>query len=147
MYFIFHIALVDGTLTMEYAPGGRFCPDLFELWLPNRQRSLLAGGTWSPGQRPFAPVPLACISLGACLCFSVGVVSEVFVVSWSGSLRQIATTLFRLWLAWEWLRVAQDMSQRRSYIAAHNVLRVLAFGANMPGYSGQGMADELLVRM
>ncbi|KAK8012084.1 short chain dehydrogenase/reductase [Apiospora arundinis] len=46
---------------------------------------------------------------------------------------------------WEWLRVAQDMSQRRSYIAAHNVLRVLAFGANMPGYSGQGMADELLI--
>ncbi|KAK6857563.1 uncharacterized protein PG998_015134 [Apiospora kogelbergensis] len=37
------------------------------------------------------------------------------------------------------------MSQRRSYIAAHNVLRVLAFGANMPGYSGQGMADELLI--
>ncbi|KAK8095127.1 uncharacterized protein PG998_014351 [Apiospora kogelbergensis] len=37
------------------------------------------------------------------------------------------------------------MSQRRSYIAAHNVLRVLAFGANMLGYSGQGTTEELLV--
>ena len=81
------------------------------------------------------------------MCFSVGVVSEVFVVSWSRTLRRIATTLFRLWLVWEWLRVAQDMSQRRSYIAAHNVLRVLAFGANMLGYSGQGTSEELLVRM
>ncbi|KAK8093285.1 uncharacterized protein PG998_014686 [Apiospora kogelbergensis] len=42
---------------------------------------------------------------------------------------------------------AQDMSQRRSFIAAHNMLRVLAFGANMLSYSGQSTADEPLVRM
>lgn len=50
-------------------------------------------------------------------------------------------------MVWEWLRLAPDQPRNKSYIAAHSMLRVLAFGANVFSISAQTINEELLVRI
>ncbi|KAI1382507.1 uncharacterized protein F4822DRAFT_443320 [Hypoxylon trugodes] len=127
-----------------------------ELWIPYLSGTIivwsmigepvLVAGTSSGGQRSFAPIPLACISVGTCSLFVAGLIMVVQyqLATLGRTLYDVSIYTYRFWMVWEWLRIAQDTSQNQGCIAIHHQLRVLVFGASVFGQRFNTVTEELV---
>lgn len=102
-------------------------------------------GSSSRGQKSFAPMPLGII-FGMTVSFYITAMClEFFLIPGDRTLYQASTSIFRLWMAWEWIQMVQGSIQNKSIIVSHCILRIVAFGVNMLAALTTITDDQLLV--
>ena len=110
-------------------------------------QSLIAGGSWSYGQRSFAPVPLVSVWLGTSLGFLLGTFLSSKSTTWGPWLAGTTILTYHLWMAWEWVRILQDSMQTTGLVMAHLVVRILAFYASTFALRSPFRDEMLLVSL
>lgn len=108
---------------------------------------MLVTGTSSYGQRSFVLLPLTCVLIVTHSLFAAGLAVIIqYQLATSGRiLCDISIYIYRFWMVWEWLRIAQDTLQNQDRIAIHHLLRVLVFGASLFGQRFTTVTEELVV--
>src|SRR4051812_34839308 len=95
--------------------------------------------------RSFSLYPLAIMSIVTFTFFLGGNMLESKLPILGLILQTSAAVSYRLWMVWEWTRIAQDTSTNKMPIMLHLQLRILAFGASVSGVPPALQIHRLLV--
>jgi len=94
--------------------------------------------------RSFSPRPLAFVLAITFTSFLTGAIVEAELPTLGKNLL-ISAVCYRFWMVLEWARLVQDTSSNKNVILFHLLLRILAFGASIPGLQLTLQLNRLLV--